>query len=695
MADNAGGVRVKDARNRLSAIGIPFGVVSIVIVLVVPLPAALIDFLLAVNIAGAVVILLTSMMVAEPLQFSVFPTLLLVTTLMRLALNVSTTRLILSGDSSQIIETFGGFVVGGSIVIGLVVFLILVVIQFVVVTNGAGRVAEVSARFMLDAMPGKQMAIDADLNSGLIDEETARDRRAAVSAEADFYGSMDGASKFVKGDAIASIVIVIINLIGGISVGMVTYGYGVTGSIERFGLLTIGDGLVSQIPALLISVASGVIVTRSITDEAGGFGADLWTQLIADHRTLAVSSVSVALVGLVPGLPVVPFFALALFLGAGALKGYRLEKDTGTVDAAPATQAGDGDSTAIDLTSEMRIEALELELAPNLLDLVEPGGAGLLERVKTLRRHIALELGLVAPLVRTRDNLTLPMSTYAIRVHGVEVGRGLAPPGSVLVLASHPDDAIPGEPTLEPVFGLPASWVPEHLGPQLEGRGHSVIDRASVILTHLSEVVRSHAADLLSRQDVQDLVDALKPVAPSVANEVGGERLSLAELHQVLGALLRERVPIRDLVRILEAVTSAGAASRDLDTMVEAARRAIGPAICAQIAGDGTLHAITLDPRLEQHLFEHLRPGEKGAFLAIAPSLTEALLDEATAVIAAAENRGVRPVLLCTDQLRPVLRRLLAAGWPSLPVIAFQELSSNLNLETTGVIRVDLSHATV
>lgn len=684
-------------KRSLAAIGIPFLVVSIVVMMVVPLPTPLIDFLLAVNIAMAVVILLTSLMIARPLEFSVFPTLLLVTTLFRLALNVSTTRLILSGgEPSEIISAFGGLVVGGNVVIGLVIFLILIVIQFAVVNTGAIRVAEVSARFVLDAMPGKQMAIDADMNSGLIDEEQARARRQAVAQEADFYGSMDGASKFVKGDAIAAVVIVLINLLGGMAIAVFQRGMSVSDAVDQFALLTVGDGLVSQIPALLVSVASGVIVTRSITDERGGFGGDLWAQLLQDRRILGVSAAAVALVGLAPGLPKVPFFSLAVLLAAGAARrptdepGTEVELASG--DAGITTPA----TTSTDLSVEMRVEALELELAPNLMDLVDPELAGtLLERVKTLRRHIAMELGLVAPLVRTRENADLPRDTYAIRVHGVEAARGRAPLGNVLVLAAHPDEVIPGEATLEPVFGLPASWVPEHLGPQLEARGHSVIDRASVILTHLSEVVRSSAADLLSRQDVQDLVEGLKETDPSVANEVGGERLDLAGLHRVLAALLKERVPIRDLVRILEATTAIAGPNTDSDLLVEAARRALGPAICSQFSHDGKLPVLTLEPRLEQHLLESLRQGESGAFLAMDPGLTEALLDEMTATIAAAENQGHSPVLLCTDRLRPVLRRLLVSTWPSLPVLSFQELSPHLSLEPTGVISVDQNQTTV
>lgn len=683
---------MRDARGRMPAIGIPFMVVGIIVVMVVPLPSNAIDFLIAINITLAVVILLTSMMVAEPLRFSVFPSLLLVTTLFRLALNVSTTRLILSGGDSEIIRAFGGFVVGGNLVIGLVIFLTLIVIQFAVITNGAGRVAEVSARFMLDAMPGKQMAIDADLNSGLIDEHEARRRRQGISAEADFYGSMDGASKFVKGDATAGVVIVLINLIGGIGVGVLQLGLGVGEAMDRFATLTVGDGLVSQIPALLVSVASGIIVTRTVGDGSSNLGADVWGQLLQDSRILAVASAAIAMLGIVPGLPQGPFLVLAALLAVAALRqrGAETDDEPAPTEDRPEPESHDG------IVSDMRVEALELELAPDLLALVDPGlGGNLLDRVRTLRRHLALELGLVAPLVRTRDDLLLPPSTYVIRVHGVEVGRGQAPAGTVLVLAASPDADVPGEPTVEPVFGLPATWVPESLAPTLEARGHSVIDHSSLLITHLSEVIRSHAAQLLSRQDVQDLVDGLKPIAPAVANEVGSELLSVAELHQVLRALLSEGVPIRDLVRILEAVTAVSCSSRDLDAMVEAARKALGPAICAAVARDGRLYAVTLDPMLEQHLLESLRPGENGAFLAVDPRLTERLLDQVGVTVGEVENRGLHPALLCSGQLRPVLRRLLQSSWPSLPVLSFSELSSSLSLESAGVIRVDAHHAAI
>jgi flagellar biosynthesis protein FlhA len=632
--------------------------------------------------------------------------LLLITTLFRLALNVSTTRLILSGHgNSKIIDTFGEFVIGGNVVIGLVIFLILVVIQFAVITTGAGRVAEVSARFILDAMPGKQMAVDADLNSGLIDDNEARRRRLAISREADFYGSMDGASKFVKGDAIAGVIIVLINLLGGIAIGITQLDLGLGEAAMRFSLLTVGDGLVSQVPALLVSVASGVIVTRAVTDEEGGFGTDLWGQLLRDRPTLSMAATAVLVLGLVPGLPKLPFLLLATGLGLAALrrpgKAERAGGATGVAlrsagpGVAAAPSPGGADDTTDRLVEEMRVDALGLELASDLLDLVDRATGTLLPRVRTLRRHVAMDLGLVIPLVRTSDNLTLPQATYVIKVHGVEAGRGEAPVGQLLVLAAQPEADLPGRPTTEPVYGLPAAWVPEHLGPQLEAMGHSVIDRTSVILTHLSEVIRQRAADLLSRQDVHDLVEAMREAAPSLANEIGNEGVSYAQLHQVLAALLREGVPVRDLVRITEAVSTAAIRSRDLDNLVEAARRALGPAICAQHSVHGRLPALTFEPLLEQQLLEALRPGETGPFLGLAPRVTELLLDATILTVAEVENRGESPVLVCSAQLRPVLRRLLMSSLPNLAVLSFNELGPALSLNPVGVINVDTNAATV
>lgn len=684
---------ITNASRRISQLGIPFLIVSIVVMMIIPLPAGLVDVMIAGNIAIALVAMLTSMIVDEPLQFSVFPALLLVTTLFRLALNISTTRLILSeGTGGDVIETFGGFVVGGNIVIGLVIFLILVVIQFSVVTTGAGRVAEVSARFTLDAMPGKQMAIDAELNSGAITEMEATKRRKIVAAEADFYGSMDGASKFVKGDAIASVVIVVINLIGGVTVGVLQQGMSLSESINTFALLSVGDGLVSQIPALLISVASGIIVTRAITDNHGGLGGDLWSQLLQDRRVLGVAAATMALVAIMPGIPRLPFLLLAIAMGVAASRA----GIAGDTEDAPEARRGGGGTTSAastdtedDLFVDIRVEPLEVVLAPDLFDLVDPERGGtLLSRVSTLRRKIALEYGLVIPLVRTRDDTSLPRETYVIKLNGVEAGRGELPAGKSLVLVPGSDLGIAAQTTVDPVFGLPAAWVASDVAALQERQGRTVIDRASVMVTHVSEIVINRADEVLSRQAVQELVEGVAATSPAVANEVGGDVLTLAELHDVLRGLLRERVPIRDLTRILEAVTAKARTNREPDALLEAARTALASVLTSQVAVDGVLRPITIDPVLEQQMLESVRSTESGPVLALEPKITEAFLAAADEQILAAERVGHEPVVICSASLRPLLKRLLTSGRPNLRVLSFAELTSGPTIEPLGVINV-------
>ncbi len=673
---------------RISQLGIPFLIVSIVVVMVIPMPAMLIDIMIALNIAIALIAMLTSMIVDEPLQFSVFPALLLVTTLFRLALNISTTRLILSeGRGGAVIETFGGFVVGGNIVIGLVIFMILVVIQFAVVTSGAGRVAEVSARFTLDAMPGKQMAIDAELNAGSITELEATKRRKTVSREADFYGSMDGASKFVKGDAIASVVIVVINLLGGITIGVLQQGLSVSESVQRFALLSVGDGLVSQIPALLISVASGIIVTRAITDVGGGLGGDLFAQLLQDRRVLSVAAAAMTVVGLMPGIPKLPFLLMAVAMAIAALQAGDPD-DQGVDQTTESGRVSTGDAEE-DLLVDIRVEQLEIVLAPDLFDLVDPASGGtLLSRVSSLRRKIAMEYGLVIPLVRTRDDASLDRSTYVIKLNGVEAGRGDLPPGQSLVLVPGDDLALHGTVTVDPVFGLPAAWVSSDVAEVQARQGKTVIDRASVMVTHVSEIVVSRADEILSRQAVQELVEGVAATSPAVANEVGGDVLTLAELHDVLRALLRERVPIRDLTRILEAVTARARTSREPEALLEAARTALAAVLTSQITVDGVLRPITIDPLLEQQMIESVRTGEGGTFLAMEPGITEAFLAAADEQVLAAERVGHEPVIVCSASLRPVIHKLLLAGRPGLRVLSFAELTPGPSIEPLGVINV-------
>jgi flagellar biosynthesis protein FlhA len=676
--------------SRFGQIGVPVAIISIVVMMIIPLPTIVLDVLIAANITGAVLILLVSLHVTRPLDFSVFPSLLLIATLFRLALNVSATRLVLlHGDAGHVIEAFGSFVVGGSIIVGLVIFIILIVIQFVVITNGAGRVAEVAARFTLDAMPGKQMAIDADLNSGLIDEETARQRRADVAGEADFYGAMDGASKFVKGDAIAAIVITMVNLLGGFIIGVVQRGQSMGDAIQTYSLLSVGDGLVSQVPALLISISTGLIVTRATTER--DMGSDLLHQFGRQRRAVQIAGCSSLFLAVIPGLPKLPF----LLVGAGMLViAQRLPKpvDPNEVPVEAPLALPPSVDTPEAIAKDMRLERLELELSYDLIDLVDAAtGGDLLDRVRALRRKLALELGVVIPLVRTRDNLDLPPSTYAIRVHGVEAARGEAPPGMVLAIG---DDltVLPGTPAKEPVFGLPAKWVPEQARRQAELTGATVVDRSSVITTHLAEVARTHAPDLLGREDVKTLVDMVRDSHPVVVEELTPAPLSLGEIQRCLQSLLAERVSIRDLVRIFEAIGQRARVGSDADGLVDAARAALGPAISAGHAVDGQLPVITFDPLLEQSLLESLRHGESGAFLMIEAGYADALVRQVGQLVTQAEQRGESPVLICAQPLRTAVRRLVQHSMPGLPVLSYGELAGQLNVVPMGV--VDAVHAT-
>ncbi|GAA1137560.1 flagellar biosynthesis protein FlhA [Nocardioides aquiterrae] len=671
------------ALKRLTQLGVPVGIVMIVVMLVVPLPAMVLDLLIATNITVALLVLMVTMFVHRPLDFASFPAVVLVLTLFRLALNVSATRLVLlDGYAGKVIDTFGHFVVGGSLIVGLIVFAILLVIQFVVITNGAGRVAEVGARFTLDAMPGKQMAIDADLNSGLITEEQARIRRTEVHAEADFYGAMDGASKFVKGDAIAAVIITLVNLLGGFAVGVGQKGMSFGEAITHYSLLSIGDGLVSQIPALLLSVGTGLIVTRSVGE--ADMGSDILKQITSYRTPLRVAGFAALGLCVIPGMPKLPFILAG---GAMLLASTRVTSD----EAAPEAEAVAGGVAAPAdtpelLAAEIQVDPLGLELSADLIDLVDPSSGGdLLERVKSLRRKIASDLGIVAPPVRTRDNLQLPSRTYAIMLFGIEVARGVAPPGTVLAIGEFLG-SLPGEPTQEPVFGLDAKWIPAELRSQAELSGATVVDRASVITTHLAEVVTQHAARLLGREDVRMLTDVVKRTHPVVVEELTPAQLSLGEIQRVLQQLLDEGVSIRDLVRIFEALSLRATRTKELDPLVEAARLALGPAIAAPYLVDKVLHVLTLDPPLEQRILESLRPSELGHSIALDPESSQALLTNLAGLVTEVENRNLRPVLVCAPQLRAAVHRLIHPIVPRLAVLSYQELVGAEQIRSEGTV---------
>lgn len=672
-------------KDLMPKLAVPVGVVGIILLLVVPVPAFLLDTLIILNIMFALVILLTTMFVKKPLDFSVFPSLLLVATLFRLGLNVASTRLVLGeAYAGQVIEAFGEIAVGGSLIIGGVVFLILVVIQFVVVTKGAERVAEVGARFTLDAMPGKQMAIDADLNAGLITDAEARQRRAEVGAEADFYGAMDGASKFVKGDAIAGLVIIIINLVGGIAIGLTEHGMAIDEAVSTYSLLTIGDGLVTQIPALLMAVSTGMIVTRSNAEAEIGNAAS--AQLSQSRNALAIAGCAAIVMALVPGMPVLPFVTIGalLLLAAQRVKASQTRAAAAAAAAeAPSPSAAEQPDEIIE---QMRVHTLEILLAPDIVDLVTGGPDDLLARVKALRRRIALDLGIVVPPVRTRDNVELPSSTYVIRIAGVEAGRGTAPSGALLALGQGLE-ALPGTAVHDPVFGLEGKWIPLEMRHSAELAGATVIDRGSVIITHLSSVIQAGAARLLSREDVRQLTDALKRVSPSAVEELTPTLLSLAEVQRVLQGLLAERVAINDLARIYEALALRAKTSTEPEGLIDAARAALGPAVAARFAEGGVLRVVMLHPLLEQSMLENLRNSPDGTQIVFEPERLEAVIASVQQAVATAGDGG-EPVLVCAPALRTAVRRMVAAQTDGLPVLSYTEATAAaLTIETIGVVR--------
>ncbi len=671
----------------VSKLAIPMGVVGIVLLLVVPIPAMLLDILIIINIVFALLVLMNSMFVKKPLDFSVFPSLLLVATLFRLGLNVASTRLVLGhAHAGQVIQAFGEVTVGGNLIIGGVIFLILVVIQFVVVTKGAERVAEVGARFTLDAMPGKQMAIDADLNAGLITDVEAKERRVEVSAEADFYGAMDGASKFVKGDAIVGIIIIIINLVGGIGIGMLQRGMDFADAVNTYSLLSVGDGLVSQIPALLMAVATGMIVTRA--NASSDMGTTAAQQLTQSRPAMMVAGTAAIIMAVIPGMPAFFFLAvgaLLLFMGqrvkaaqTAAAKAATLE----AISAAPQTETTD------DIMAAMRVQPLEIQLSTDLVDLVSGSADDLLARIRALRHKVAMEMGVVVPPVRTRDHVELPEATYVIRIAGVEAGRGNAPAGRVLALGDQLA-GLPGTPTVEPVFGLAGKWIPAEMRHSAEMSGATVIDRVSVVITHLSAIVTANAARLLSREDVRVLTEGVKEVSPSIVEELIPGILSLGEVQRVLQGLLGEQVPINDLPRIYESLSLQAKKSTDPEGLIEAARSALGPVIADKYIEGGSLAVLMIDPGLEQSLLEGLRPSELGSQIVLDPSRLEAFLTSVTETNSLAEQAGRNAVLVCAPALRPAIWRLVSGRIKGLPVVSYTEATAgNPTIDTVGVVRV-------
>ncbi len=667
--------------------------VMLVLLMIVPIPAFVLDVLLTVNICLALVIIGTALYTENALAFSAFPTLLLIITLFRLSLNITATRsILLHGYAGAVIDFFGQIVIGGNYAVGFVIFLILIIIQFVVITNGAGRVAEVAARFTLDAMPGKQLAIDADLNAGLITEAEARQRRKDIQRAADFYGAMDGASKFVRGDAIAAVIIVAINTIGGFIVGIAQQHLDVMTSLQKFTLLTVGEGIVTQVPALLISTATGIIVTRAAAES--DFGSDITKQLSSQPTALLIAAIMTALFGLA-GLD----RWLLLTASATLFALYFARRRTAQraianlpPGAVPGAIAGATSASAVPKPAEsvvplLSYDPMELEIGFGLIPLVDVNqGGDLLERITLIRRHAARDLGIVVPPIRVRDNLQLRPNTYTVKIYGLEVAHA-----EVMVsrlLAMNPGTAtapIDGIPTTEPAFGLPALWIAENARAEAEMAGYTVIDPTSVIATHLTELIKGHAPELLGRQETSALLDNIKSHYPVVVDELVPTLLTVGEVQRVLQNLLRERIPVRNLVLILETLADAGRVSKDIDFLTEKVRAALARHISAEYAENGLLSVITVDPRLESLLSEAVRRGED-AYALLDPNTVSRIYASLTRQIGTAQNAGLAPIVLCSPAVRLALKRLTERAAPQLVVLSYSEIAPGLRVESIGQI---------
>jgi flagellar biosynthesis protein FlhA len=665
-------------------------IVAIVAMMIIPVPVWLLDILLTANIALALSIVLATIYTTEPLQFSIFPSLLLVATLFRLALNISSTRLILlHGDAGEVIEAFGAFVIGGNIVVGLIVFSILIVIQFVVITNGAGRVAEVAARFTLDAMPGKQMAIDADLNAGVITDEEAKRRRDTISKEADFYGAMDGASKFVKGDAIAAVLIVFINLLGGMAVGVLQQGMGLAEAVQHFSLLTVGEGLVNQIPALLISTATGIIVTRAAGESE--MGRDLTKQLLAQPRALIITGTVIGVMGIVPGLPTIPFLLIGgTIAGLGFVLNQNRKDDDARV-AAEASAVATRPSEPENVATLLPLDPLELEIGYGLIPLVDKDeGGDLLGRVAMVRRQMATELGLSLAPIRIRDNIQLGSHEYAVKIKGVEVARWALMPGQLLAMNPGTADAhLDGIPTVEPAFGLAAVWISEAQREQAEISGYTVVDPTSLVVTHLSEVIRRDADELLGRQDVRALLDGLKERFPAAVDELVPDLMTVGEVQRVLQSLLQESVSIRDLVTILETLGDKAKITKDTTLLAEYCRQSMARVICQRFVDEtGTLRAITVDPDLDREIAESVSRTDDGAHVSMDPTRISAIIDALRGQADAAQALGAPAVVIASGASRRHLKALSAHSLPTLSVLSYHEILPTIRLEPVGMVRI-------
>ena len=677
----------------------PVAAIGLLVVILVPLPTFVLDLLLVCNITLGVIVLVTTIYVQSPLEFAVFPSLLLAVTLFRLVLNVATTRLILTaGDrfsdplaamhgAGEVVQTFAEFVTKGSLAVGIIIFIIIFVIQFVVITKGSGRISEVAARFTLDAMPGKQMAIDADLNAGTITEPQARERRENIAREADFYGAMDGASKFVRGDAIAGILITFVNVLGGLYIGMVEHGWGLLDCAKLYTKLTIGDGLVSQIPAFVLSLAAGLIVTRS--SSKNNLGEEMLTQVFAKPRALIIAGAFLALM-MFTGLPKIPLFVLGSCCGGLAYVMTRGQKEAVIAAAAKEREKASARKEPEKVEKLLDVDTMELEVGYGLVRMVDASkGGDLLERITMIRRQIAVELGIIVPPVRIRDNMQLGANDYVIKIKGQAVGKGVTYPEQFLAMDNGATSGpIPGGTiTTEPAFGLPAYWITESERAKAELLNYTVVEATAVLATHLTELIKSHAYELLTRQEVKKLLDNLKERVPALIEEVVPTQLKPGELQKVMQNLLRERVPVRDLETIIETLGDYVSRTKDLEVLTEYVRNALARTICKQYVDDrDRLWCLTLEPALEDLVNGHLDRSDRGTTNTMSAQKSQQLVQQISGKVSELTQTGRTAVLLCSPQIRAAVRRMIESALPGVAVLAYNEMVPEVAVEAVGLI---------
>ncbi|NQU43991.1 flagellar biosynthesis protein FlhA [bacterium] len=680
---------------------LPIWVVGILLIMIVPVPPIMIDLLLTLSIAGALLILFVGIYMLKPLDFSVFPSLLLLVTLFRLSLNIATTRqILLRGNigpeaAGSIIETFGEFVVQGQYLVGAIIFLILVIINFVVITKGAGRIAEVSARFTLDAMPGKQMSIDADLNAGLIDETQARERRSTIEREADFYGSMDGASKFVRGDAIAGLIITVINILGGLIVGYFQHGMTLASAAQNYTLLTIGDGLISQIPSLIVSTAAGMVVTRAASEST--LGETVTRQFLLQPKALLVASSILGLFAIVPGMPAIPFLGVAGVIAYVAYAARKNMRNTELVRAEQITQAqaaheDEATPESEVLESMLTLYMVSLEVGYGLIPLVDQGQSGeLLERIKSLRRQFALDMGFIVPPIHIQDNLELKPGGYSVLIKGTEVAGAEMMTNHLLAMSAdeNSDNPLSGVETTEPAFGLPALWIPERDRERAQAMGFTVVNLSTVVATHLNEVLRQYAHELLTRQETQKLLDSVKKKFPKLIEGIIPEVLELGMVQKVLQNLLRERVSIRDLITILETLIDRVQSTRDPDLLTEFVRQALARTITQQhVSTDGKIYLMMLDQEIEEVINRATQQTDQGTLLALEPALARRIIEAIQGGVEQCSILQTTPVIACLPVIRRQVRRLTEKFFPNLIVLSHNEIAPTAQIESVGIIRL-------